>query len=117
MAASFIGTEHRLRALVMIGALVAAFVLLAATARLLMFLARRAVRPGWPYLLRQGISNLYRPHNQTLLFLLSLGLGAFLLLTIAAREESAHRARGSRQSAREPEHLSRSTCSRTKSKA
>lgn len=81
VAASFIGTEHRLRALVMIGALVAVFVLLAATARLLMFLARHAVRPGWPYLLRQGVSNLYRPHNQTLLFLLSLGLGAFLLLT------------------------------------
>jgi putative ABC transport system permease protein len=40
------------------------------------------VQPAWPYLLRQGISNLHRPHNQTLLFLLSLGLGTFLLLTI-----------------------------------
>jgi putative ABC transport system permease protein len=36
----------------------------------------------WPYLLRQGVSNLHRPGNQTLLFLLSLGLGTFLLVTI-----------------------------------
>jgi putative ABC transport system permease protein len=56
--------------------------LLVALARVLVFAARRVVRPTWPYLLRQGISNLYRPHNQTLLFLLSLGLGTFLLLTI-----------------------------------
>jgi putative ABC transport system permease protein len=48
----------------------------------LTLLARKAVRPAWPYLLRQGVSNLYRPHNQTLLFLLSLGLGTFLLLTV-----------------------------------
>ena len=38
--------------------------------------------PRWPYLLRQGISNLHRPRNQTLLFLLSLGLGTFLMVTI-----------------------------------
>jgi len=37
---------------------------------------------AWPYLLRQGVSNLHRPGNQTLLFLLSLGLGTFLLVTI-----------------------------------
>ncbi len=70
------------RALWMVGALAVAFVLLAVTAKGLIWLARRAIRPGWPYLLRQGLSNLYRPRNQTLLFLLSLGLGTFLLLTI-----------------------------------
>ena len=43
---------------------------------------RGSVGPRWPYLLRQGISNLHRPGNQTLLFLLSLGLGTFLLVTI-----------------------------------
>ncbi len=70
------------RALGMIGGLAAAFLVIIAVARGLMALARRIVRPGWPYLLRQGMSNLHRPGNQTLLFLLSLGLGTFLLLTI-----------------------------------
>ncbi len=70
------------RALAMVAALGIAFGVLFAVARGLIFAARRIVRPAWPYLLRQGISNLHRPHNQTLLFLLSLGLGTFLLLTI-----------------------------------
>ena len=70
------------RALGMVGGLAIAFGVLVAIARGLAVAARRVVRPSWPYLLRQGISNLHRPHNQTLLFLLSLGLGTFLLVTI-----------------------------------
>jgi putative ABC transport system permease protein len=70
------------RALSMVGGLALAFAVLAAVARGLMFLTRRVVSPRWPYLLRQGVSNLHRPGNQTLLFLLSLGLGTFLLVTI-----------------------------------
>ena len=70
------------RALGMVAGLAIAFGALFAIAKGLVFAARRIVRPVWPYLLRQGISNLHRPHNQTLLFLLSLGLGSFLLLTI-----------------------------------
>ena len=58
-----------------------AFLALAGAAYGLMFVTRKLLRPFWPYLLRQGISNLYRPQNQTFLFLLSLGLGVFLLLT------------------------------------
>jgi putative ABC transport system permease protein len=46
-----------------------------------MSLTKRLLQPSWPYLVRQGLSNLYRPNNQTVLFLLSLGLGIFLLLT------------------------------------
>jgi putative ABC transport system permease protein len=70
------------RAMAMIGGLAAAFAVLALVARTLIFITRHIVRPRWPYLLRQGISNLHRPQNQTLLFLLSLGLGTFLLVTI-----------------------------------
>lgn len=70
------------RAFALVGGLAVAFGLVAVVARGLMAVARRIVRPSWPYLLRQGISNLHRPGNQTLLFLLSLGLGTFLLLTI-----------------------------------
>lgn len=70
------------RAFAMTLGLGVAFLCLAGTAKSLVWLARRSLRSSWPYLLRQGISNLYRPGNQTLLFLLSLGLGTFLLLTI-----------------------------------
>jgi putative ABC transport system permease protein len=70
------------RALALTAGLGVAFGILAATAKGLSLLARRILNPAWPYLVRQGISNLYRPQNQTLLFLLSLGLGTFLLLTL-----------------------------------
>ncbi|MGQ0650177.1 MAG: ABC transporter permease [Gemmatimonadaceae bacterium] len=44
--------------------------------------ARRALRQGWPYVVRQGIANLYRPANQTRAVVLSLGFGAFLVSTL-----------------------------------
>ena len=70
------------RALALVGGLGLAFAVLAGVARGLMAFTRGIVGPRWPYLLRQGISNLHRPQNQTLLFLLSLGLGTFLMVTI-----------------------------------
>jgi putative ABC transport system permease protein len=81
------GSEFR-RALGMTAGLGMAFAVLAATARGLVWSARRSLRPAWPYVFRQGISNLHRPHNQTLLFLLSLGLGTFLLLTVLLARDS-----------------------------
>lgn len=70
------------RSLAMVGGMVVAFLSLVAVARGLMVVTRRVVGKGWPYLVRQGVSNLHRPGNQTLLFLLSLGLGTFLLVTV-----------------------------------
>lgn len=69
-------------ALALVGGLATAFALIVGVANVLIVVTRRILRPAWPYLLRQGISNIHRPGNQTLLFLLSLGLGTFLLLTI-----------------------------------
>jgi putative ABC transport system permease protein len=60
--------------------LAAAFGLLAGVARGVMLAARRLVpRRALPYVWRQGLANLHRPNNRTVLLLLSLGLGAFLL--------------------------------------
>ncbi len=70
------------RALAMVGGMIVAFLALVGVARGLMWITRRVVGRNWPYLIRQGVSNLHRPGNQTLLFLLSLGLGTFLLVTI-----------------------------------
>lgn len=44
--------------------------------------ARRIVRPSWPYVLRQGVANLYRPANQTRSVVIALGFGSFLVSTI-----------------------------------
>jgi putative ABC transport system permease protein len=55
---------------------------LVASAALLSFVARRALRTGWPYVVRQGVANLYRPGNQTRSVVLSLGFGAFLVTTL-----------------------------------
>ena len=56
--------------------------LLLASASLLMWIARRVMRAGWPYVMRQGVANLYRPSNQTRSVVLSLGFGAFLVSTL-----------------------------------
>jgi putative ABC transport system permease protein len=44
--------------------------------------ARRAVRPGWPFVLRQAVASLHRPGNQTRAVVLSLGFGVFLMSTL-----------------------------------
>ena len=66
----------------------AALLLLSASAGFLSWLARKAVRPRWPYVLRQGISNLHRPANQTRPVILALGFGAFLVTTLYVVQSS-----------------------------
>lgn len=53
-----------------------------ASAAALSWLARKAVTPRWPYVVRQGVANLYRPANQTRSVVLALGFGAFLVSTL-----------------------------------
>jgi len=60
----------------------AVLVVLLLSATLLSALARRTLRARWPYVVRQGIANLYRPANQTRAVVLSLGFGAFLITTL-----------------------------------
>lgn len=61
-------------------AVVIGVLLLAATA--MSAIARRSLRAGWSFPVRQGVANLYRPANQTRAVTLSLGFGAFLLSTV-----------------------------------
>jgi putative ABC transport system permease protein len=63
-------------------AVIGAVVVLWFTAAMLAALARRLARPGLTFVLRQGISNLHRPGNQTRAVILSLGMGVFLMSTI-----------------------------------
>ncbi|MDP3071534.1 MAG: ABC transporter permease [Opitutaceae bacterium] len=62
--------------------LAAGFGILALVAKFTAWAARRWLPRGWPYVVRQGIANLHRPNNRTVLLLLSLGLGTFLILTL-----------------------------------
>jgi putative ABC transport system permease protein len=75
-------TERWTYSLWFCAALGGAFLALAAVAKSLIFLTRAYVPQSWPYVWRQGLANLHRPRNQTLLLILALGLGAFLLLTL-----------------------------------
>jgi len=59
-----------------------AILALAASAALLSWAARKALRTRWPYVVRQGVANLYRPGNQTRAVTLALGFGAFLVSTL-----------------------------------
>jgi putative ABC transport system permease protein len=59
-----------------------AIAILVASASLLSWIARRTLRTRWPYVVRQGVANLYRPANQTRSVILSLGFGAFLITTL-----------------------------------
>ncbi len=67
----------------------AGFGTLAGVAQLVSWAARRLVpRKPLPYVWRQGIANLHRPNNRTVLLLLSLGLGTFLMLTLVLTRQT-----------------------------
>src|SRR5688572_30343949 len=63
-------------------ALLVSFAVLAGLAKLVSWLARRFTPRSLPFAWRQGIANLHRPNNRTLLLLVSLGLGTFLMMTL-----------------------------------
>lgn len=70
------------------GGLTGALLLLAATAWVLARTARALLPPRGAYPLRLGISNLFRPRNQTLAVTLTIGAGAFLLAAIVGVQGS-----------------------------
>ena len=58
------------------------FLLLYGVAKAFTYLIRKFFPKGWPYLWRQGLSNLYRPNNQTVILMISIGLGTALISTM-----------------------------------
>ena len=62
--------------------IVVAFLILAGVARLQMWLVRRFFPSSWNYLWRQGFANLFRPNNQTLILVTTIGLGAAFIGTL-----------------------------------
>lgn len=64
-----------------IGILIA-FLILTLIAKLLMYLVKLFVKSSWSYLWRQGFANLYRPNNQTVILIVSIGLSTAFICTL-----------------------------------
>ena len=79
---AFLRARTTRQALSMSAATGVAILALGASAALLSWAARKGLRTGWPYVVRQGVANLYRPGNQTRAVILALGFGAFLVSTL-----------------------------------
>ncbi|NID08624.1 ABC transporter permease [Fibrivirga algicola] len=58
------------------------FLVLTGMGLALMAVVRRFFPRSWSFVWRQSLANLYRPQNQTLILLVSIGLGAFLITTL-----------------------------------
>ncbi|WP_257668033.1 ABC transporter permease [Parapedobacter tibetensis] len=59
-----------------------AFAILYAAASLLVWLVKRFFPISWNYLWRQGLSNLFRPNNQTTILVVAIGLGTLFIATL-----------------------------------
>ncbi len=75
-------TQSWLFGTLFMGGLVVALGLLFITGRLVIYLMRHLARRGPGFIYRQGMSNLFRPNNQTVVLVIVIGLGAFLLATL-----------------------------------
>lgn len=75
-------TYEPLTALAFTGGLIVAFLLLYATSKLIIWGVRKFFPRKWSFVLRQGLSNLFRPNNQTQTLLVSIGLGTAILTTL-----------------------------------
>ncbi len=64
------------------GAVVVAFGLLGLIGLLIVRAARKWMPENASYTVRQGLANLYRPNNQTLVMIITLGFGTFLISTL-----------------------------------
>lgn len=65
-----------------LGGVLLVFLLLTATAKLFIFIIKHFFPSRWSFEARQSLLNLFRPQNQTLILILAIGLGAFLISTL-----------------------------------
>lgn len=79
---SYLELRSLLQALYFTGSVLAAFFILSAIAALLMWGIREYFPSSWGYLWRQGLANLFRPHNQTRTLIVSIGLGTAFIGTL-----------------------------------
>src|SRR5690606_4537971 len=67
--------------------LLLAFGLLTGVANTIIWLIRKYFPTGRSFIVRQSLSNLYRPNNQTLILIVTIGLGTALIATLLISQE------------------------------
>ena len=84
---AWIQLDNLLRAGIFTLGLLVAFALLTGVANAIIWLVRRYFPTGRSFILRQSLSNLYRPNNQTLILIVTIGLGTALIATLLISQE------------------------------
>lgn len=79
---AWLQTKNLMLAVGFTGGLAIAFGTLTLLGLGLIWLVRKFFPTSWSYIWRQSLANLYRPNNQTLILVTSIGLGAFLIATL-----------------------------------
>ncbi|WP_291965690.1 ABC transporter permease [Maribacter sp.] len=69
-------------ALSFVGGILVTFSILAGVSILFMRLIKRYFPKSWSFAARQSLLNLYRPNNQTVVLILAIGIGTFLISTL-----------------------------------
>ena len=75
-------TDSLVTGLFFFAALMIAFLCLAGVAWSLIKLVKKYFPSGWSFIWRQSLANLFRPNNQTMVLVVVIGLGAFLIATL-----------------------------------
>jgi putative ABC transport system permease protein len=75
-------TGQWMDAIILVSGIGIAFLCLYGLATLLTYTVKRFFPRNWSFVLRQGISNLFRPNNQTKTLIISIGLGTTILTTL-----------------------------------
>ncbi len=76
---SWIQIGEWMDAFIFTSGLIVAFLILAGSSKLLIWLIQKYFPRSFSYVWRQGLSNLYRPNNQTLTLIITIGLGTTLI--------------------------------------
>lgn len=74
--------ENWMQTLVFTGSILIAILILYGLSALLLWLIKNTLPAGLNYSWRQGFSNLYRPNNQTLMLIVSIGLSTAFIATL-----------------------------------
>lgn len=100
---SWLQLNRFLWAVIFTAGLLISFGLLSGFSRFIMWAVRRFFPVQHIFVLRQGLSNLYRPQNQTRLLIVTIGLGTALIATLLmSREILANKLKFSSESENRP---------------
>ena len=79
---SFWLLENWVMALTFVGGILVTFSVLAAISLLFMRGIKKFFPTSWGFIARQSLLNLFRPNNQTMVLILAIGVGSFLISTL-----------------------------------